>query len=245
MLLSISFGPIPISRDNCLWLPLTSPEETPVQSPATPDFPIERTEIRLDCIRIYGWPSRGGVIILTGATRVDFDYLGWDVFDPPSKRDKDQVAEDEVCKKLLLLGATWYDSKSRYELLAAVASNSKSTRELFYEATIPGVTRSECMWVRVGWPSSGGGLWVAEFEDPRFETVMDEGAECYDCDWTDDSALVTLARDMDERCAILKRLGGKFYSHLEDYNGHGCLKAWEEKTDGDVGPLVITRYVEW
>ncbi|KAL4756286.1 uncharacterized protein BDW70DRAFT_145128 [Aspergillus foveolatus] len=211
--------------------------------PTGPDIPIDRTEIRLDRIRIFGWPSRGGVIVLAGTTRADFEYLGWNALDPPLRRDKDQDAEDAVCKKLLLLGATWFDSQSRFKLLAAVLDNSESICELFYDGKAPGVTRTESMWVTVGWPRNGG-LWVGEFSNPRFEAVMDKDAECFDCDCIDDSGLLGLAKDMEERCEILKKIGGKFYASLDDYNGHGCLRAWEDKTTGEVGPLVVTRYQE-
>jgi hypothetical protein len=43
----------------------------------------------------------------------------------------------------------------------------------------------------------------------------------------------------------LKQLGGRFLANLEDYDGVGCLNAWKDKETGEVGPLVITRYVEW
>ncbi|KAL2844077.1 hypothetical protein BJY01DRAFT_248322 [Aspergillus pseudoustus] len=209
-----------------------------------PDFPIERTVIYFDTIRIYGWPSRGGIIVLTDANRVDFDYLGWDILDPPLKRDRNQEAEDEVCKKLLLLGATWYDSKSRFKLLAAAADNSRSARAKFYDDEVPAATKTESLYVKVGWPSTGG-LWVLEFSDWRFEEVVDDDVEWEGNEHGHESGLVVLAKDMDERCDILERLGGKFYAKLEDYDGSGCLKTWEKKTTGEAGPLVITSYVEW
>ena len=61
-----------------------------------PNFPTTRT-IYYDNnkIKIYGWPSRGGMIVLDNATLVDFDFLGFDTVAPPPKRDKDQNAEDE------------------------------------------------------------------------------------------------------------------------------------------------------
>lgn len=212
--------------------------------PPRPDFPTERTEIGIDSIRIYTWPSRGGVIVLTDATRVDFDYLGWDIRDLPQKRDRNQDAEDELCKQLLCLGATWYDSKSRFKLLAAVLDNGRSARDKFYNEELPAVTKTESLWVKVGWPSTGG-LWVLEFENLRLEDVMSAVDEDHESDFVEHSGLVMLARDMDERCDILEKLGGKFYARLKDYDGNACLKAWEEKTTGEVGPLVVTRYVEW
>ncbi|KAL2787682.1 hypothetical protein BJX66DRAFT_310375 [Aspergillus keveii] len=206
--------------------------------------PTQRTVLDTENIRVYGWPSRGGVIILSGASRVDFDYLGWDILDLPRKRDPDHDAEDEHCKKLLLLGATWYDSEARYTLLAAAAVNHRPTRERFENKEVPAVTMKEGLCVRVGWPSTGG-LWVVECVNPRFEEVLDEYAEEYGPTYVEKFGLVGLARDMDERCEIIERIGGKFFACLEDYDGYASLRAWEEKTTGEVGRLVQTRYVDW
>lgn len=49
---------------------------------------------------------------------------------------------------------------------------------------------------------------------------------------------------MDERCEILKGMGAKYFESLEQYDGKACLRAWEAKTDGEVGPLVRTQYEE-
>ncbi|CEL10921.1 hypothetical protein ASPCAL14028 [Aspergillus calidoustus] len=206
--------------------------------------PTKRTVMGTESIRVYGWPSRGGVIILSGASRADFDYLGWDIHSLPRRRDPDQDAEDDHCKKLLLLGATWYDSERRYKLLADAATNNRSVRERFENKQLPAVTRKEGLWVRVGWPSTGG-LWVVEWDDPVFEEIQDESAEDYGPGYSEKGGLVGLARDMDERCEIIERIGGKFFACLEDYDGHAFLKAWEEKTTGEVGSLVVTHFVEW
>ncbi|KAL3441673.1 hypothetical protein BJX65DRAFT_288197 [Aspergillus insuetus] len=207
--------------------------------------PKKRTVMDTETIRVYGWPSRGGVSILSGASRADFEHLGWDIHSLPRRRDPDQEAEDEHCKKLLLLGATWYDSEARYKLLAAAAINHRPTREMFVKKEVAAVTRREGLWVRVGWPRTGG-LWVVEWDDPSFEEVCDEWIEVFEgATYSDKGGLVGLARDMDERCEIIERIGGKFFACLEDYDGHACLKAWEEKTTGEVGRLVQTRYVDW
>ncbi|KAI4197392.1 MAG: hypothetical protein LQ350_005943 [Teloschistes chrysophthalmus] len=44
---------------------------------------VEFTDI---CISIFGWPSRGGVIILNDATHVDFAFLGLSTTNPPPKK---------------------------------------------------------------------------------------------------------------------------------------------------------------
>lgn len=56
-------------------------------------------------VDVWGWPSRGGVIVLRYVTAVDFDFLGLDPVDPPMLRDRDQDTEDVFCQRLLLLGA--------------------------------------------------------------------------------------------------------------------------------------------
>ncbi|KAL6228952.1 hypothetical protein BDW75DRAFT_235559 [Aspergillus navahoensis] len=190
--------------------------------PRKPEFPIERMVTTINGLWIYGWPSKGGLI------------LGWDYLNPPRKRDQDQDAEDEVCKMLLRLGATWYDSRSRYNLIAAVAQNVTSARNLFLYDEVPAATAVESLWVRVGWPSTGG-LWVAEFIHGAFEDVVDDLVE-----WDEQDGHYGNAAGQ----IILKRLGGRFYASLDDYHGKGCLKMWEHKTTGEVGPLVRTRYVE-
>ncbi|KAL3434763.1 hypothetical protein BDV09DRAFT_195463 [Aspergillus tetrazonus] len=214
--------------------------------PREPEFSIERTVTTIDGLWIYGWPSKGGPIFLSHPTRVDFDYLGWDYLDPPRKGDQDQDAEDEVCKMLLRLGATWYDSRSRYNFLAAVVHNVTGAQNQFLQGEVPAVTTVESLWVRVGW-SSTGGLWVAESIHGAFEDVVDDSVEWNEQDnhYGNAAGQIVLAKDMDERCEILKLLGGRFYAGLDDYHGNGCLKMWEQKTTGEVGPLVRTRYLEW
>ena len=45
-----------------------------------------RVEFTDTNVSIYGWPSRGGVIILSDATHVDFTFLGLSTTNPPLKR---------------------------------------------------------------------------------------------------------------------------------------------------------------
>jgi hypothetical protein len=49
---------------------------------------------------------------------------------------------------------------------------------------------------------------------------------------------------MDDKCAILKNIGAKFFASLEEFEGAACLKAWAEKTAGEFGPLAQTDYEE-
>ena len=56
-------------------------------------------------ITVYGWPSRGGVIIPGDGSPADLDFLDLDRRDPPMLRHESREEEDGFCQKLLLLGA--------------------------------------------------------------------------------------------------------------------------------------------
>lgn len=153
-------------------------------------------------ITILAWPSRGGMIALDGAEAIDFDFLGLDPTDPPSKRLDDQVAEDAFCQRLLRLGAKWWDSEERYLAVgdSESAANGDRTRDHSYEQiTVAQPTIREKRFVKVGYPSTGG-LWFAEF-DPAIAGVDEE-----DNSMSYEQAIVRLklARTMDERCAIMR-----------------------------------------
>jgi hypothetical protein len=90
----------------------------------------------------------------------------------------------------------------------------------------PTFDKRERRWISVGWPSTGG-LWVSEFEK---QTPGE-------CDENEDHELapyelahLRLARTMDERCQILQEhFSGQFYPSLEEYDGYGFLKTWDEQ----------------
>lgn len=192
--------------------------------------PTVRTELTFDTITLYGWPSRGGIIVLLNVTAVDFDFLGLDPLDPPLRRPRDQDAEDAFCRRLLLLGAKWWDSEARYHFLVTLDSQA---RDALDEDRAPHPTPRERRWVKVGWPSEPrGGVWVAEFDSDMYGIEEEEDLV------PEDAARVMLARNMDERCEVLRTIGGRFFASLEEYEGHAFLKAWEEKVEGEVGPLV-------
>ncbi|KAF2188681.1 hypothetical protein K469DRAFT_660444 [Zopfia rhizophila CBS 207.26] len=65
-------------------------------------------------IMIYGYPSRGGVIMLEDVSPTDLDFLALDRTDPPMFRHEDPEEEDAFCQRLLLLGAKWWDSMAQY-----------------------------------------------------------------------------------------------------------------------------------
>jgi hypothetical protein len=63
--------------------------------------------------------------VLQHATALDFEVLGLDRINPPLFRDEDQGCEDELCKRLLMLGARWFESGERYLFIEYVAEDEE------------------------------------------------------------------------------------------------------------------------
>ena len=195
---------------------------------------IDRCRIFDDFINVLGHPSRGGLIVLERADAIDFDFLGMSRFDPPLARATTPLAEDDFCQRLLLLGAKWFDSESRYSHMGGMREGDSRDLRDDEEERVPALILGERQWVKVGWPSKpAGGVWVGEWDTNIPGILEDELVP-------GDAAKVTLARNMDERCDILKGMGAKFYKSLEKYNGATYLKAWQTKWEGDVEPLQQT-----
>ena len=49
---------------------------------------------------------------------------------------------------------------------------------------------------------------------------------------------------MDEKCGILRAIGGKYYATLDECDGEACLNVWTKKTKGEFGSLTQTSYEE-
>jgi hypothetical protein len=179
-------------------------------------------------VHIYGWPSRGGVIVLDSVEAIDFEFLGLNPLDPPMKRLDDKAAEDAFCRRLLLLGAKWWDSEARYTVVARLEVDGVRANEE------PPPTMREKRFVKVGWPSTGG-LWVAEFDTTFAGVDEEDNLLPYD----EGAARLRMARTMDERCAILRdRFKARFYENVKHYKGYAYLNSWETKEIGEVGPLL-------
>ena len=213
-----------------------------VSGPTVPYDSTVRTVFDDESIRVYSWPSRGGVIILENPEAIDFEFLGLNRLNPPANRHDDQDAEDEFCQRLLLLGAKCWDSEERYFTVnrikliahgyAAVNAHGDGS---FGNVTNPYATLREKRWVKVGWPGTGG-FWVSEF-DTTWAGVDDEE----NLPPNEGLARVRMARTMDERCQILKDwFKGKFYKSVKDYEGYAFLRAWEWKSTGEVGRPLLT-----
>ena len=137
------------------------------------------------------------------------------------------------------LGARWFDSRDRYRFVGNVADDNEPEILALEagEAQVP--TTMERRWVSMGYPGgSSGGLWVLEYDTAMYG--MKEKHNLLKAD----AIRVSLAKMMDMKCEILKSLGAKVFSSRDQYDGEACLRAWEEKTKGEFGPLVQTQYEE-
>ena len=235
-----------------------------------------RVEFSDDNVNIYGWPSRGGKIILHQATHVDFAFLGLSTTDPPLKRplwsrattsegdggSKDildrlnegseaekrmtlkefEEEEDAFCQRLLLLGATWWDSCTRHDFTCMYAGGMYEDN---YYRTVVTPTRRERRWVKVGWEDAAAGsgageagFWLLECDNGEMGPLdCDSLPEDYK-EIPEDAGRILLARTMGERCEIMKKMGAMFYASLHDYERRTTfLRAWEWKWEGEVGRM--------
>ena len=203
-----------------------------------PFDPTRRTSITGGEVLVFAWPSRGGVVILEPADAVDFEYLSLDPLNPPLQRRFDKAEEDAFCQKLLLLGAKWWDSEARWQLIRLAANGDSAADQAIERGDEPYPTDREQRFVAVGWPKNGG-LWVAEYESPLF------GVEDEDDLVPEDVVRLKLARTMDERCYILRtHFNATFYADVTDYKGSAFLNSWEEGHSGEVGPLLRPEETE-
>jgi hypothetical protein len=180
---------------------------------------------------IFGYPSRGGIIILDDASPTDLEFLALDRMDPPLFRHEKSEEEDAFCQRLLLLGAKWWDSTTRYWLL----NGEEVDIPALDESGEPEPTKREGHWVSVAWPS-GGGLVVSEVVDTSMWGVYSEEGTV-----PDDVGRLRLCMSMDEKAQMLKnRFRGKVWACVEDYQGDAFLGCWETKQTGEVGELQKT-----
>jgi hypothetical protein len=132
---------------------------------------------------VYGYPSIGGVLI-KGVSAVELLHLNLDRF-KEANRSSDPADEDEFCKRLRNLGAVWWPSEQDevYAVLGALEE---------------GESEKGAKVIETGWPSSGNGVWVLKYDTKKWKEKF--GA-----------MLLELALNMDERCQVIKELGGSFF----------------------------------
>lgn len=198
-----------------------------------------RTLLSNDTVTLQGWPSRGGIIVLENATPPYFDFLHLDPLNPPLRRNADQEAEDGLCRALLRLGATWWDSEARRTLVRDLEHGDEETHQAVDADESLAPTRRERGWVRVAWPPhTPGALCVLACEKIIMGRAGGEKLR------PKHHGLVLLARTMDERCTVLQRLGGMMYASIDEYEGPTFVKAWEENHQGERGSLKKYRFID-
>jgi hypothetical protein len=143
---------------------------------------------------VYGYPSTGGVLIAS-ARALEMFHLGVDRF-KDTKRSTDSDEEDEFCKRLRRIGAQLWESKAEY--LDAMLGEASETALIRYKTSI-----------ETGWPSSGPGVWVLVY---KREERYDRGQY----EFRRGARLLRHCLTMDERCMVIKDLGGTFYSDPDD-----------------------------
>lgn len=161
-------------------------------------------------LMVTGWPSQGGVYKLDICSRLELEFLGLDLFNDtlrPSTSDPEwQSKENAHCDRSMSmirypvqnipliasivrrLGPTWWESNLEYSY--------NQLKGLSGYAGAGGIRRNN--YIRVGWPT-GGGVWVWQ---PKDETEAKEKG----------GAKLQNANTMDERCELIKSLGGAFYA---------------------------------
>ncbi|KIW10170.1 hypothetical protein PV08_11131 [Exophiala spinifera] len=156
---------------------------------------------------VFGYPSTGGVLI-RGLGPVELVHLGLDRF-KDATRSPDADEEDEFCTRLWRLGAQWWASRGEME-------------EALLRQDSGGAPQKKLAWtVETGWPSSGQGVWVLEYDvEDRAHYELRVGA-----------SLLNNCLDMDERCKVIENLGGTFYSNPDDCEALRPLSP-EERTLG-------------
>lgn len=106
-----------------------------------PPQPTSRTTWGSRGAMVRGWPSTGGLYIATPCYGVELDFLGLDRFHE-SPRSEDPAEEDAFCKRLRMIGASWFANEREYA-----------------EADLRGYGPNAPRPLVLGWPE-GGGVWV-------------------------------------------------------------------------------------
>lgn len=124
----------------CIGAPTKRPPPTTTRAATSPSS-----------IDLWGWPSRGGLIVLRKTTSLDFEFLDLDAADLSTylHRNPDQDLEDVFCQRLLLLGAKWFDGLDRYAFVCGVEEELDVKIQAIKNGEDHAPTRMERRWVSV------------------------------------------------------------------------------------------------
>ncbi|KAN0083431.1 hypothetical protein V8E54_002519, partial [Elaphomyces granulatus] len=103
-----------------------------------------------------------------------------------STRSQNPTEEDAFCQKMRKLGAKLWQNEEHY--IHVLLGEWELTEE-------------EAVELKVGWPAAGG-VWVLKSGSRR---ARPRGI-----------AQINLALNMEERCRVIEKLGGKFYANPEE-----------------------------
>ena len=101
---------------------------------------------------------------------------------------------------MLRLGATWWDSEQRFLLVQGYEAHSWYEYNAVESLREREPTLRERRWVKVVWDDQAG-LWLLDC-DTTMDGILDEENLV-----PLDAGKISLARNMQERCAILKDMG--------------------------------------
>ncbi|KAI9757583.1 MAG: hypothetical protein M4579_003395 [Chaenotheca gracillima] len=134
------------------------------------------------------WPSTGGIWIKE-VTPIEIAHLGLDRFND-TERSTDPVDEDAFCKRLRMSGAQLYQLPPHWNYPITWCENVVFCTEPIVRVHLA-----------LGFPSKGG-VWVLDTSGSpeRFPPGMGGLSNAF---------------TMEERCTVLKKLGGKFCSNMK------------------------------
>ncbi|KAL8720265.1 MAG: hypothetical protein Q9181_007938 [Wetmoreana brouardii] len=144
--------------------------------------PNLRTQFGGRATLVRGFPSKGGIYLLSIVGLVELDFLALDRFHEtlPSTNPSE---EDAFCNRMRAMGARWFEDETEAD---------KQPPPRIKDGKLVG---SMELWL--GWPESGG-VWVLEIEE--FEGAR-RGV----------GGRIRNAKDMEERCKVIEMMGGAFF----------------------------------
>lgn len=135
---------------------------------------------------VRGWQTKLGYYELWPCFAVELDFLGLDHQLQTVKRPENATDEEELCRRLRLLGAEYWQSEEH---------------QIWAELTSENTVEIENLKFFVGWPARGG-VWVLK-TTVRLSYRLGTGR-------------IHSAKDMEERCQVLETLGAVYYENPED-----------------------------